>query len=942
MLKNYILIFSVLFSFSAFSQEICDNGIDDDANGLVDLNDPECHCGAGLNAQFNNAIPNAGFDGSSCCPTNWYGNLNCLNSWSTNTTTTNYSWGVHYANACSGCNYFNNTNYIAPPECSIPGNGFLGMAFWNNNNNNLNFNNHANACLNNPLYPGSTYVLEFDAFNTYNYNWQFTDDTIHMSLLGSTSCANIPVNTQTNCIDPDWPPLDSIEFVVAVDTNWHTFSFTFSPTDTIYAIALGQTCHSNLNNQTYTGWQRLYLDNLILYDSKTYNLQIAESGSVCNLPYILTSSIDTTGGTWQWYKDSVALVGETNTTLDISAMGIGNYTVLYKMNGTCQGLNLEVPLPIYPLAFMTPDNTTTCVGDSIQFDGFSYISDGTIDQYYYDFGNGDSAFIEDPIYAFDSAGVYTVTITAESNLGCQGGQTQNITIHAKPVVDFLTNNVCLYDVADFVSMTTLSVGLIDSLAWEFGDNAIADDSLESHSYAAAGDYNVQLYARSDEGCVDSINKTISIHSVPEANYTANNACENTNIAFLNNSSLSTGNIISYLWNFGNNNTAVTLNTNHIYTVEGNYPTSLIATSDSGCVDTSNLVLVVHPEPLASFSSFSSCFLATFENNSTIPSGVITTNNWDFGNSNTSTEESTTHYYSANANYNVTLETISDFGCVDDTVVSIAIYSNFFAELSPKTNNICVGECIKLFNNSTPTPNQVMKYFWRTSDGQTSTERNPTFCFSDPVNEPTNYDVFFKISTSSGCLDSILVEDAITVIPIPVADFTFSPEKPVLENPEVTFKNLSTLSQSYEWNFGDNNYSNEINPMYTYPNIGKQYTVRLTASDANNTCHDEHSELLVVQDEILFFIPNSFTPDGSGKNDRFRPQFISGIDIYQFRLQIFDRWGALIFESNDPLGSWDGFYGGAVVTEGTYVWKLDFIETMVDKTHTHTGTVNVLR
>ncbi|MDX1350300.1 MAG: PKD domain-containing protein, partial [Putridiphycobacter sp.] len=423
MIKRILLLVFLSLSISTFSQEICDNGIDDDGDGFIDLQDNDCHCGAGLNAQFNNAIPNADFDSSLCCPTTWWDHLNCLADWTTDSTQYYNSWSLNYVNSCNGCNYWNTTAYITPPNCGIGGNnGFLGMGFWNWNNNIYNYNNFANACLNTPLYPGNTYVLEFDAFNTYNYNWQFTDDTIHIAIYGSTSCANIPITNQA-CNDPDWDGLDSLDIIVPVDTAWHNYAFSFSPTDTVYALALGQTCSSYNNNQTYTGWQRILLDNLTLYDSKIYNLQIADSGSFCNPPYLLTSTIDTLGGTWQWYKDSVALIGETNPTIDITSMGAGNYTVLYQMNGTCQGLNLEILPAVYPFAFISSANTEACVGDSVAFDGISFIAAGTIDNFYYDFGNGDSAFVEDPIYAYSTPGTYSVAFTAESDQGCTAGQT---------------------------------------------------------------------------------------------------------------------------------------------------------------------------------------------------------------------------------------------------------------------------------------------------------------------------------------------------------------------------------------------------------------------------------------------------------------------------------------------------------------------------------------
>ncbi|MFK8037304.1 MAG: PKD domain-containing protein [Crocinitomicaceae bacterium] len=947
---KWILTLAVLIiSLSGSSQEICDNGIDDDGDGLIDLNDKDCQCGAGLNAQFNNAIPNPEFNNSSCCVTTWNQHLSCLDDWSTDTTFYNSSWALNYVSACNNCTYWSgSTFYIAPPECAtVSNNGFLGMGFWdwNNNNNNWNWNKYASSCLNTPFYPGNTYVLEFDAFNTHNFNWQYMNDTIHISIVGTNSCNNIPYsnNSGTSCLDPNWYTLDSIEIVVPVDTAWHQFSFSFTPTDTVYAMALGQTCNSFNTNQTYNGWQRLLLDNLTLYDSKVYDLQIAESGSICNPPYVLTSSIDTTGGTWQWYQDSVALVGETNPTIDITALGDGNFTVLYSMNGTCQGRNLEVLPAVYPFAFQTPVSNPICTGDSIYFDGFSFINSGTIDNYYYDFGNGDSAFVEDPVYAFDTPGTYTVTYTAESNQQCTASESQTITVYGKPSVDFSASNQCIYDNVDFISLSTVTSSLIDSLAWDFDDNSFAHDSLESHLYNSAGNFDIRLFVRSNHGCTDSITKTITIHPAPQSSYSANNDCENIGIPFTNLSSVSNGTIINYNWNFDDGNSSSVFNPTHTFDSYGPFNTKLLVTSDSGCVDSSFLQVIVHPEPTANFTPSSSCFLANFDNISSIPSGTIDQTNWNFGNTLTSTDVDPSHYYTVNGNYNVNLETISNFGCVDDTTISITIFNNFNANFSPLDSLICSKESVRFTNKSTEVFDQEVNYIWELSNGQTSTEKDPLFTFVNNSDITKLVDVSLKISTSSGCIDSLFKMAAITVIPTPEASFYFTPEKPSISNSEVQFTNLSVRADSYEWNFGDNTNTIEIAPTHKYPEYTKSYTVTLKAyNNSEKICVDQESKLLIIQDEILFFIPNAFSPDGSGINDFFSPQFVSGIDIYNFRLQVFNRWGEIVFESNDPAVGWDGKFAGEFIKEDVYIWKIDFAESFLDKTHTHHGSVTVVR
>ncbi len=937
-MKVFFIFFLLSASFLGISQEICDNGIDDDGDGSIDLQDGDCQC-FGLNAQLSNAIPNPNFDISSCCPTSWWNNLNCLSSWVTDVTTywsNSSSQSLNYHNSCNLCNNAPSTSWISPAECSNGNNnGFLNMHF-NTFTQAANEIIYAGTCLNTPFYPGNNYQLFFSAFKQNSYLGSSGTTTAHISLYGSTSCNSI-TSAILNCNNPDWNQLDSIGIAVPNDTNWYQYSFNFSPTDTIYAIALGQSCGAN-----NSGYSRLYIDNLLLYENK-HTITISEFGNSCSTPHTLTATIDTTGGSWQWYKDSIAIIGETDSIIDISSMGAGNFTATYNMNGTCQGLNFEViPLDM-PMVFQTAVPSPICEGDNISFDGFSFVSAGTIDHFYYDFGNGDSAFVEDPNYVFDTAGVFNVIFTAETNLGCTTSVSQIVTISPKPEVNFLTGNQCLYDAANFVSLTTLDNGVLDSLSWDFDDGSIEYDSLESHLYNAAGNYTIKLFARSDQGCIDSALQTIVINPVPVADYTVDDDCENINIPFTNTSTISSGTIVNNEWKFGDNATASTVNANHIYLDHGNLMTSLLVTSDSGCVDSTTIAIQVYPEPIAHFTNQSSCFFAEFENTSTIVSGSsIPTTNWNFGDGNTNTEYDTEHFYTANGDYNVTLEVISNNGCIHQFDSTISIFNNLVADFSLPSNTSCSGELVSFINTSTGAPNQIIDYFWETSDGQSSTLENPEFNFENTTDTTYFIDISLIISTGTGCVDTLFQTGAVSILTTPAANFSFSPTQLSISNSEVQFTNLSVRADSYDWNFGDNIFSSELSPSHIYSDVAKSYTVILTAYDKDKTCFDQERKIITIQDEVLFFIPNTFTPDGSGINDQFTPHFISGVDIYNFRLQIFNRWGEIVFESKDPAVGWDGNYAGDLVKGDVYLWKIDFEETVFDKVHTHTGTVTVLR
>jgi gliding motility-associated-like protein len=108
------------------------------------------------------------------------------------------------------------------------------------------------------------------------------------------------------------------------------------------------------------------------------------------------------------------------------------------------------------------------------------------------------------------------------------------------------------------------------------------------------------------------------------------------------------------------------------------------------------------------------------------------------------------------------------------------------------------------------------------------------------------------------------------------------------------------------------------------------------------CTDTAYGTVVVQEELIFYVPNTFTPDGDEFNQAFQPVFTSGYDPFDFNLLIFNRWGEVIFESNDARVGWDGTYGGKYVQEGTYTWKIEFKTTKNDARKYTVGHVNVLR
>ena len=205
-----------------------------------------------------------------------------------------------------------------------------------------------------------------------------------------------------------------------------------------------------------------------------------------------------------------------------------------------------------------------------------------------------------------------------------------------------------------------------------------------------------------------------------------------------------------------------------------------------------------------------------------------------------------------------------------------------------------------------------------------------------------YDVTLQITNDFGCTSSLTQNDLICVDPEPIASFNVNPSTLSSFNPQAEFTNTSTGYSSQIWNFGDGSGgSNQNNPAHTYPEEAGQYYVTLVVSNSNG-CLDSVTQLIIVENDVIYYIPNTFTPDDDLHNQTFKPIFTAGFDIYQYQMVIFNRWGEIIFESNNAEVGWDGTYGGNLCQDGIYLWQITYKELGKDKRNEIRGHVNLLK
>ena len=199
---------------------------------------------------------------------------------------------------------------------------------------------------------------------------------------------------------------------------------------------------------------------------------------------------------------------------------------------------------------------------------------------------------------------------------------------------------------------------------------------------------------------------------------------------------------------------------------------------------------------------------------------------------------------------------------------------------------------------------VYNYNWNTSE--TNSQITVT---------PATSTIYYVSITDSCAAHYEVVENVLVNVYRPIAEFTLGADNIVVKKP-INFINQSEGATSYYWEFDNGEFSTGVSPTTTYYNDGA-VTVMLVAENQAG-CLDTVYHTYYVQPEMVFFVPNAFTPDGDGKNDYFAGD---GVGVKEYEMRIFNRWGEIIYHSESKRDTWDGRVGGIMSPNGVYVWKI---------------------
>lgn len=283
-------------------------------------------------------------------------------------------------------------------------------------------------------------------------------------------------------------------------------------------------------------------------------------------------------------------------------------------------------------------------------------------------------------------------------------------------------------------------------------------------------------------------------------------------------------------------------------------------------------------------------------------------------------------------YTVTVTDLN--GCAASGTVILTANPNPITDL-PQPVIGCIGSPITIDPNVPDGTNCQ----WIFSDGTVINECGP---FTLSYDSQVCLDVQYVVSTTIGCIDTVMMTDFICISPNPVASFTMSDYEISSTDFDAFFYNNSQGADTYYWDFGDNTNSIEENPYHQFPQTGyDNFLIWLYAYNEFG-CVDSTLRYITMVEDLIIYVPNTFTPDYDEFNNTFFPVLSSGFNPQNYRLYIFNRWGELIFESRDHTVGWDGTYNGERCQVGTYVWKIVTMDSQNDRKREFVGHVNLIR
>lgn len=514
---------------------------------------------------------------------------------------------------------------------------------------------------------------------------------------------------------------------------------------------------------------------------------------------------------------------------------------------------------ISPAPFAGFSLFNTCKGETTSFLNLTTASGTTVNNYLWNFGDGNSSSSTDPDHQYAPiASNYTVELIAVGANGCADTLTRNIRVASQPTPDFSVSDdtVCTFSTVSLTDSSEAAPGeTIIKRIWDFGDGTIDSTSLNpQHFYAQPGPYTIRLTVVSPDNCDSSLVKSIFVIESPTADFSISNACLGDTHQFTDLSVAPSGSVVSsWNWDFGDGTISNSASTVHTYSDTGFYQVSLIVQSDIGCYDTLSKQAKVYSLPQAAFGFSKACTQQEVQltDSSTVNDSQINSWSWNFGNGSPgNTNQNPTAIFTQAFAYPVTLIAGSAEGCRDTVTRIILVNQSPLFNIS--TPDHCFGTEVNLQHIPLPGTGNNLSYLWNFGDSTASFLPSPTHNYL----HPGSYQVSLQVSDlSNGCL--VTQNDSIIVFEKPAAGF-ISPS--LCENNTAVLTDTSSINSDFitgwAWTVTGVGQSSSQNPSFLFAQPGS-YAVKLLVTSSNNCKDSVLSTVTVNPLPEVSFSPNPY-------------------------------------------------------------------------------------
>ncbi len=538
-------------------------------------------------------------------------------------------------------------------------------------------------------------------------------------------------------------------------------------------------------------------------------------------------------------------------------------TVTADSSGTqCTDISTDVvTVPGLPTVYFTWDPETTCLGGATSFFG---TSGKPIVTWNWNFGDGQSSTIQNPIHLYALPGAYTVTLMVTDVDGCSDTAINTINIGGIPDVDFTftPDPTCLNGVTSFFGTSSVA-STVTSWTWNFGDGGTGFTKDALHTYLSPGTYTTTLTIQDTNGCYNSASYPVTVNPLPTANFLNDSpTCLNDSVNFINISTTPNGYITEWIWDFGDGtSTTVTFpddpNVSHSYPNSGTFRVTLTITDSDDCTNSTFRDINVVANPIADFTYTPACNQepVQFQDLSSINGGnSLVSWYWEFGDpasgiNNISNLQNPSHVFSSGGNFDVILVVSNTDGCVDSISLSVNVNPLPTVQITTDADTVCVSAITNFYGSGSA---NIVTWAWTFGDGGTSVVQNPQHAYSSAG----VYNITLTAMDDNGC-DSVATH-TITVNPPPYSDFSTS--SPSCENSAVDFYDLSSAPNGWitqwHWYFGDGSdttvlFPDPPNVTHTYTASGSYIASLVITSNAGCTDSITHEVMVSVSPQADF-------------------------------------------------------------------------------------------